>query len=106
MPKLRGPLFSIAAHGTIASAVTYRTTARGTVAQRPPIPRQTPSTPQLSERARCRAAAANWSTLDATARAPWLHLAVSRSLPVWIVFFSESTLQQVEPPARPLLPAA
>lgn len=105
MAKLRGPLMSISATGSIASLLTYRATRTGSVVQRPPIPRAPPTFPQTSERARCAATAANWRTLDAAARAPWDALATARGSSPWITFFTESTIQQIVPPDLPLLPA-
>lgn len=104
MAKLQGPLFSVSANGTVASLLCFRHTNHGAVAQRPPRPTGERSFAQASERDRCAATAENWRTMTTEERAPWLALAVARKSTPWICFFCESTVQQIIPPARPLVP--
>ena len=104
MTRCTGPLFSISASGSLAKLVTYRATARGSIAQSPPVPRAAPSPAQLSERARCRAYAGAWISLDAGAKDAWRSLATARFSNPYLEFFREATVQQIVPPAVPLIP--
>lgn len=105
MAKTTNPLFSFAATGTLAGALAFRQTAGRNIAQRTPqtIPR--PSTTQSAERALWADAAAIWRTLDAETRTEWLELAAQRGKPSFAVFAGEYRLQQIVPPALPLVPA-
>lgn len=104
MAKLQGPLFSVSASGTVASLLTYRATQHGPIAQLSPVPRTAASFAQRSERDRCAAYAALWRTMTVDQKAPWLALAVARRRAPWICFHNEATVQQITPPALPLVP--
>jgi len=105
MTKLRGPLMSISATGSIGRTITYRATRWGARAQHHSVPRAAPSTAQLAERQRRRDAGATWRALDAPTRAKWGALAAANLRNPWIVFAGEYVLQQCSPPDTPLIPA-
>lgn len=106
MPKIKGPLFSISATGSVGPVLCFRATKRGAQAQRAPVPQAAPSPAQLAERARVKDASASWRILDATTKGEWLALATARSKNPWILFCSEYLIQQCSGATLPELPAA
>jgi len=105
MPRVTGPLFSIAASGRVGRVLQYRQTTRGSEVQQRSTRRAAPSTPQKSERARVHAAAIIWRTLDALTRAEWYAYAVIRGNNAWIEFCREYLLQQCTGETLPMIPA-
>ena len=105
MAKVRGPLFSLAASGTVAHALTYRSNDGYCVATRPPIPTGAPSTWQLAERQTMRDAAAGWASLSANDRAIWSANELPTVRSGWMSFFFEWKTQRVAAGQVPLIPA-
>lgn len=105
MPKVQGPLFSLAASGTVAKHLTFRTSPLDAIAQWKPVPTGKPSPAQLIERARVRLAAQLWMSLDLTDRQAWRDYAIARSKAPWIAFCNEYLIQQCDAENLPLIPA-
>lgn len=104
MAKIQGPLFSVSAAGSIASALTFRRTARGQIAQMPPIPQAAASAHQLAERQRMRDAASSWNALDATAKAPWVAIGLATGRAPWLAYWREWQFQYASPGTTLLIP--
>jgi hypothetical protein len=105
MAKVKGPLFSISASGTIADTATYRATARGAIAQMPPIPRTAANANQRRERARFELALVGWQSLDATARAEWAAAGLAFGMAAHKLYTKAYITQQCTGTEIPLIPA-
>lgn len=105
MPKVTGPLFSIAASGSVARLLTFKMTAHGPVCTKTPQDLNSRSTGQAKERDRMQAAALAWQGLDDDTRTIWQSNTVPTIKSAWMCFFHEYVAQQVRPPNLPRIPA-
>lgn len=105
MAKIQGPLFSVSASGTIADTATYRATARGAIAQMPPIPKTAANANQRRERARFALALVGWQALDATARANWVSAGLAFGMAAHKLYTREYINQRCQGTEIPSIPA-
>jgi hypothetical protein len=128
MAKIAGPLFSIAASGSVGN-VTFSASQAGAspiagqsskthIARSKPRPSSWPaSSDQLAMRSKCRSAAAAWQSLSALDKSKWTalgyttHRAGQGATPInckngWPKFLQEYIIQHVVSPSTPLLPAS
>lgn len=127
MATARGPLLSIAASGsvgklTFSELAQHRAAvaaARGhshIIRRKPRRPKTGPTAAQLAQRARIKAAALAWKTLDANTQARWKAKGITvyaasrnglafRLLHGYALFMTEWITQNITAPALPLLPA-
>lgn len=89
MAKLRGPLMSIAASGTIGGMVTFESRSGGPVARLKPSSTKPASYSQIQHRANVSVCAATWQTLSAPDKARWQAIAANLGLPVMAKFMHE-----------------
>lgn len=106
MAKVRAPLFSVAASGTIGKKLTYRQTAGGSICQTPPIPTGDPSAAQTEERQRFAVALNSWATLPTATKEQWQGAALTLGHQPVMLYTREYLLQRVQPPALPMIPAS
>jgi len=104
MAKIRSPLFSVGASGTVGRKLTFRRTANGALAQATPTPTGPPTSAQLYERNRVREAADLWRTMDAPTKAIWRNLGTLRNVNPWLIFCNEYKTQLTVSPELPLIP--
>lgn len=105
MAKIQGPLFSVSASGTIADTATYRATARGAIAQMPPIPKTAANANQRRERARFALALVGWQALDDTARAQWVTAGLAFGMAAHKLYTREYINQRCQGIEIPSIPA-
>jgi hypothetical protein len=105
MARVRGPLFSLNASGTIGRRLTFRVTPHGIIAQVPPIPGTAATPDQLTERQSMRDAAAAWANLSANDRAIWDTPDFITTRHGFMSFFLEWKTQRIQPGGVPLIPA-
>lgn len=89
MPKVKAPLFSIDAHGTIGNSLTFTTGRRLRRAISVPTHAPTYTPAQLRHRFLYRLGIALWNGLDTAGRAPYLAAAVGRGVVPMNVFLRE-----------------
>lgn len=94
MARLRGPLLSIAASGTIGGVVTFESRSGGPVARLKPASKKPASYAQIQHRAMVTVCAATWATLSTDDKARWQAIAASHGLPVMAKFLHEWIAQQ------------
>lgn len=104
MAKVRGPLFSFGASGTVARAITFNPTEQQTTARSLPRSTAPPSYAQAYHRQRCRDAAAAWGALDAGQKAAWSALVAARALTPFAKFLLEWNAQQCQAGDTPAVP--
>lgn len=105
MAKIKSPLCSVSASGSIAGRITYRATRAGAVAQSPAIPTGAATDAQAYQRQRMRDARAAWNALDAALLAEWEALGAARDLNPWPIFFQEYLVQDCSGVRLPIVPA-
>lgn len=72
MAKATGPLLSIDAAGSIASALIFQRGRAGQIIKRHRRGNQTPTAARLAQQARYRAAVDDWRALDQPGREAWI----------------------------------
>ena len=72
MAKTVGPLHSLYAAGSIASALIFQRGRSGQITKRHHRGNQTPTPARLAQQARYRAAVDDWRALDQTGRDAWI----------------------------------
>jgi len=105
MPKVRGPLFSLAASGTLLKTITFMDT--GAVQQvrfnvKSRAPRSTLQQMHGQRVADCRAA---WRSLDQPTKDEWQAAMVWSHLTGPALFMQEWFAQHIYPPYLPVIPA-
>lgn len=104
MPKVRAPLFSATASGTLAKTLTFLQHANRTIVRfwtRPTDPK-TPH--QQAERDRLVAIAQAWNALSPADRAIWKTAGMPRNLSGWSLWWQQYAIQGIDPPATPEIP--
>lgn len=104
MAKTHGPLFSLAASGSIGKVLTFNQGAHVQVARRSPRSTAPPSVPQIDYRNRCRAASAYWRAMPAAEKTEWSDVAALTGRPVFAKYLLEWISQAATPEQPPLLP--
>lgn len=104
MARVKGPLFSVGASGTVGGILTFNpgkktTTARHTPARYPP-----PTMPQQATRQKCADAAASWRSLDQTERAEWTTIASNGGRLPFAKYLLEWMAQNSTPAQPPFIP--
>jgi hypothetical protein len=88
MAKITGPLFSLAAHGTLGNMLTFQSGPRGNVAKIKSAPSGAASSAQLAQRATYAAGCAAWLQLDPIEKASMTPTAHAVGLSVFSYFLS------------------
>lgn len=101
MPKLRGPLFSLGASGTLGKELTYVTNQTSSVVRMPQRKKINPSTLQTLHRNKIAQIPAAWRTLTTLEKASWAAAAAPFGLSGYSHFWRRYTLQNITPPAMP-----
>lgn len=104
MPKVRGPLFSLTASGTLSRILVYENRADSQRVRRLPQ-YQAPATPlQAIYQNKVAALSLSWKTWDNTNRQAWKTRAIAFNLTGYALFWREWYAQNITAPARPILP--
>lgn len=88
MAKVKGPLMSVSASGSIANTLTMLRASALNIAKKKSKPGGSPSAAQLARRAFYRQAANDWSALDANAKAAWKPAADARQVTPFNAYMS------------------
>lgn len=104
MAKTTAPLFSLSASGTVARAVSFRTTAGRQVAQAPKLRPSPKSEALAAAQASWRNACQHWYALEPAHRQAWMNTAAQFSLPPLALWCREWTDQRATPTTPPHLP--
>ena len=88
MAKVKGPLMSVSASGSIANTLTMLRASARNIAKKKSQPGSPPSAAQLARRAFYRQAANDWSALDANAKAAWKPAADARQVTPFNAYMS------------------
>jgi hypothetical protein len=102
--KVRHPLHSISASGSVGGVVTFRNTKAGAVVTAKPKSYKAETPAQLVQQARMKAASATWKTLNAADRKSWQTVGKKYGRSAWFSFFAEYQFQNVTAPGAPLIP--
>lgn len=105
MAKIRGPLCSVGASGTIGATVTFRQLRGQSVAQKPPVPTGPASNQQLQERQRLRDARNGWNSLDPLDQSDWADYAATIGASPWLAYSTEWQRQRIAAGKQPQIPA-
>ena len=104
MPKVRGPLFSLTASGTLSGLLVYENRAGSQRVRRRPQ-YQAPATPiQTIYQNKVAALSQSWRTWDNTNRQAWKTRAITFKLSGYGLYWREWYAQNITAPARPILP--
>lgn len=104
MPKVTGPLFSLAASGVFKDQLEFRIVAGQTVvADRRTAPK-TRSAAQQQQSARFAEAVAAWRLATGETKAAWKTAAAGTGMNGYQLYLSEYQTQHVTPPDDPLIP--
>lgn len=104
MARVRAPLFSLGASGAFGRVLVFRTSLRGTSAQRMPRIRVRPSQVQTTRRQAFREAAAAWRNINEAAKYLWKQEGQERHMSGYNLWISEWYTQGITPPNLPTLP--
>lgn len=104
MAKIRGPLHSLSASGSIGGALSFRATGTGSVCAKKPQPYAQRAQEQLLNQARMSAARTAYGTLTTTDREHWQAYATARGGSAWSCFFAEYQYQFCSDDTMPLIP--
>jgi hypothetical protein len=80
MAKIKGPLMSLTASGSIAQTLTMLRQSGRNIAKRKSAPTGAPTTAQLERRAQYRARATGWSALSPTEQDGWRDIGAPRRI--------------------------
>lgn len=105
MARITGPLFSLAAAGTVGKTLQFRRSAEVQLVQLHPYQPPSASDLQVICRDRMRAARAAWLALSDGDRTLWHYIAHKRRLTDWVCFFAEYQYQNIQAPGAPLIPS-
>lgn len=106
MARIKNPLFSLSASGSIGKVVAFRATRFGSVcAFSPSSYSQNTENMLINQQAMINARSA-FNTLSVVDLASWASRANAINKDVWPCFFSEYRLQRVTAPNMPLIPEA
>ena len=104
MTKIKGPLHSLAASGSVAGLFSFRQTAGGSVLTKKPAPYPQTSPNQLANQQRMTDARTSFLALSSTDLALWQVVAVARKRSAWASYFAEYQYQFIQTPNAPLIP--
>lgn len=104
MAKTTAPLYSLSASGTIARAVSYRTSAGQQIAQAPKLRQSPPSAILAASQGRWQEACSTWCSIDPAVRQEWQTAAQSTNLPPMALWCREWTTQRATPSTLPRIP--
>lgn len=104
MAKVKNPLFSIGASGTVAGLLTINQSATAPTVRRKPSGYAPPTVPQAFCRARCAAAAAHWRSLPQIEKDEWAAVAALTSKNVFAKYLLEWSAQASDPLNPPHIP--
>lgn len=106
MAKIRGPLFSLGASGTVAALLTYNQSSQAPTARKKPRASTSATPMQLTMRAGFADAAAAWRALDPLTRADWIALAAPSRRPAFAKYYLEWMAQASTAASPPQIPMA
>lgn len=105
MAKVKNPLHSLQASGSIGKKLTFRTTPGASVAQRHAVPTGQPSSNQIRVRQKFKDAQTTWLALDSFTRTSWINLALGKGQQGSKLFTKEYIRQNIAAPNLPKIPA-
>lgn len=106
MAKIRGPLYSMQATGTIGGLLTLDMHIKKTIARKCPPKRQLKTVATITLQSRMREAASAWRSLPSSEKNQWIALAASRRHTAFSKYFLEWHAQASTPLKPPLIPTA
>lgn len=106
MPKVKGPMLSLAASGTFRNLITFVTTASGALCRSPPQDTRPPTAAQTTHRAKLANAVTTWNLLSTAIKADWQACGVTFGMSGYNLFWREYVNQSIEPPDIPVNPCA
>lgn len=80
MAKVKGPLFSVTAWGTLGNCLTYQRRRGGPVVYPRTVPKIPLTDPQLAQRASVAAAVSSWGALPGASKVWWQQKAVGMAV--------------------------
>jgi hypothetical protein len=104
MAKVRSPLFSLAASGSIGGLISFRSNKERATARLKPRSQPQQSEGALLNQQRMKNAAAAFSSLTQAQQIEWSALGISRGKPSWQIFFEQYQAQYITPPSLPEIP--
>lgn len=102
MTRLKAPLLSLEAHGTIGDTITFRRRGGITIAERKPIPTDPETTAQLTQRGAFKDAVAAWHALTEEEQAEYRALGKKVGLTGYQYFVQEYLTAPPAPPPEPI----
>lgn len=104
MAKVKHPLHSISASGSIGGALSFQQHRTRSVVTSKPRSYAANTAAQLENQQRMRDAKIAYDALNAQEKIWWNDLAIKYGRSAWACFFAEYQYQQVEAPGAPLIP--
>jgi hypothetical protein len=91
MANVKGPLFSLEAVGSIAKCITYKRSARGSIARKFSKPSGLPSRNQFAVRALNYGLSKSWPSLSDDSKASWTELAATLKISPFAAYFQKNS---------------
>lgn len=104
MPKVTGPLFSLAASGTFRKSLTFMTRGGANIVRGHVVPRDPQTPAQVAHRDNIADAAATWRLQDAQTRAAWQAAAAMHSMNAFAYWLQQWVYQDSSGPYPPSIP--
>jgi hypothetical protein len=104
MPKVKGPLFSLHASGTLARLITFENRADMQRVRRVASYSSPRTALQSIVTTKVAAMAESWSTWDDTNRTLWNARAIDFTMTGYALYWREWFAQHIDAPAHPTLP--
>ena len=104
MARVQGPLFSLAASGTVGGLLTARMGKDGAQVIKKAVMTVPPSASQLENRSRMNDALEGFKALSSADKIDWSAWAGSRNISTWVAYFAEWQKQNVQAGNQPLIP--
>jgi transcription elongation factor len=116
MARVKNPLFSLAATGSVGKITFNGSKNQTTARSKPSSATSTPSAAQVNIRTKCSNAASAWAALSPEERTAWAQKGITKRYaanskkPLYLangyaLFLKEWHLQNIVPPSIPLRPA-
>jgi hypothetical protein len=104
MPRVRGPLFSLEASGTLGKSLTFVQHGEKSTVRRAQLKAPPPSVWQSQQRARVKNIKLAYRTLTPIQKNQWRIAGAPLKINGWCMFWRAYTLQNIAPPNLPTPP--
>lgn len=104
MPKVRGPLFSLTASGTLDRTLTYSTNGTETTVKKLPSFEKPRTANQAAHAAKVADMSASWLSLSAGTKTLWNNCAALSAQTGYRLYWREWFIQASTPGSPPVLP--